>query len=105
MGYPFHRENHFSVDGTQLLRERAKAIRPDMDLDIDEPDTDTSGWEQELDIDDADTSGSEQELDIDEPPRTTTTASHPRTDMLLGIDEPDQALIHLDWSIPSDGTR
>ena len=93
-GYPFHRDNHFSADGTQLLREVAMAIRPDMELMIDEPD--------------ADTSGSEQELDIDEPPRTTTTASPPRTDTLLGIDEPDQALIHLDWSdidVPSGGTR
>ena len=42
--YPFHRINHFSADGTQLLRERAKAIRPYMYLDIDEPDT--SGLER-----------------------------------------------------------
>ena len=41
-----HRKNHFSYYGTQLLRQRAKSIRPEMILDIDDlpttDDTDTA---------------------------------------------------------------
>eukprot|EP00731_Ephydatia_muelleri_P002553 Em0001g2553a len=33
------RRNHFSYDGTQLLKERAKTIRPGMILQIDDDDT------------------------------------------------------------------
>ena len=38
-GMFLHRKNHFSYDGTQLLKERAKTIRPGMRLRIDEPPT------------------------------------------------------------------
>ena len=34
-----HRKNHFSYDGTKLLKERAKAIRPGMILYIDDSTT------------------------------------------------------------------
>ena len=38
-GMFLHRRNHFSYDGTQLLKERAKTIRPGMILQIDDDDT------------------------------------------------------------------
>ena len=38
-GMFLHRRNHFSYDGTQLLKERAKTIRPGMRLKIDDDDT------------------------------------------------------------------
>ena len=38
-GVFLHSKNHFSYDGTQLLKERAKTIRPGMRLQIDDDDT------------------------------------------------------------------
>ena len=38
-GMFLHSKNHFSYDGTQLLKERAKTIRPGMRLQIDDDDT------------------------------------------------------------------
>ena len=38
-GMFLHSKNHFSYDGTLLLKERAKTIRPGMRLRIDAPPT------------------------------------------------------------------
>ena len=38
-GMFLHSKNHFSYDGTQLLKERAKTIRLGMRLQIDDDDT------------------------------------------------------------------
>ena len=38
-GMFLHSKNHFSYDGAQLLKERAKTIQPGMMLFIDDPPT------------------------------------------------------------------
>ena len=38
-GIFFHSKNHFSYDGTKLLKEIARTSQPGMELQIDEPPT------------------------------------------------------------------